>query len=142
MRTVTLGATGLEVTPLAYGTCSSAGLGPGGRAGRQWRAIGHARSLGINSSTPRRPTGSAAPSGCSAWRCGPRLGGDRHQGGLRMDGENLVRDASPGWLRKGRRRPAWTHSHRLHRPVPGALARPANTLAKRLPRWPTPCVRA
>jgi len=48
MQTVTLGATGLEVTPLAYGTWQPGeGWGPvDDRAAIE--AIGHARSLGIN----------------------------------------------------------------------------------------------
>ena len=48
MRTVTLGRTGLAVTPLAYGTWQfGRGWGPvDDRAAIQ--AIGHARSLGIN----------------------------------------------------------------------------------------------
>jgi aryl-alcohol dehydrogenase-like predicted oxidoreductase len=48
MRTVMLGATGLEVTPLAYGTWQRRGpWGPADeRAARE--AIQHARSLGIN----------------------------------------------------------------------------------------------
>ena len=48
MRTVTLGATRLEVTPLAYGTWQFGGdWGPvDERAARE--AIQHARSLGIN----------------------------------------------------------------------------------------------
>jgi len=48
MQTVTLGATGLEVTPLAYGTWQFGGdWGPvDERAAIE--AIGHARSLGIN----------------------------------------------------------------------------------------------
>ena len=47
MQTVTLGATGLEVTPLAYGTWQFGGdWGPADeRAARE--AIQHARSLGI-----------------------------------------------------------------------------------------------
>jgi aryl-alcohol dehydrogenase-like predicted oxidoreductase len=47
MQTVTLGATGSEVTPLASGTWHlGRGWGPDDRAAIE--AIGHARSLGIN----------------------------------------------------------------------------------------------
>ena len=48
MRTVTLGATSLEVTPLAYGTWQFGGdWGPVDERAAM-AAIGHARSLGIN----------------------------------------------------------------------------------------------
>src|SRR5438132_1262834 len=48
MRTVMLGATGLEVTPLAYGTWQFGGdWGPVDERAAM-AAIGHARSLGIN----------------------------------------------------------------------------------------------
>jgi aryl-alcohol dehydrogenase-like predicted oxidoreductase len=107
MQTVTLGATGLEVTPLAYGTWQFGGdWGPvDERAAKE--AIGHARSLGINFFD----TAQAYGFGRSERLLGAALAGDLRsardsvviatKGGLRMDGENLVRDASPAWLRKG-----------------------------------------
>jgi aryl-alcohol dehydrogenase-like predicted oxidoreductase len=107
MQTVTLGATGLEVTPLAYGTWQFGGdWGPvDERAAKE--AIGHARSLGINFFD----TAQAYGFGRSERLLGAALAADLRsargsvviatKGGLRMDGENLVRDASPAWLRKG-----------------------------------------
>jgi aryl-alcohol dehydrogenase-like predicted oxidoreductase len=107
MQTVTLGATGLEVTPIAYGTWQFGGdWGPvDERAAMD--AIGHARSLGINffdtaqaygSGRSERPLGLALAADLRTARGSVVLAS---KGGLRMDGENLVRDASPAWLRKG-----------------------------------------
>jgi aryl-alcohol dehydrogenase-like predicted oxidoreductase len=107
MRTVTLGATRLEVTPLAYGTWQFGGdWGPVDERAAM-AAIGHARSLGINFFD----TAQAYGFGRSERLLGRALAADLRsardsvviatKGGLRMDGENLVRDASPAWLRKG-----------------------------------------
>ncbi len=107
MRTVMLGATGLEVTPLAYGTWQFGGdWGPVDERAAM-AAIGHARSLGINFFD----TAQACGFGRSERLLGRALAADLRaaresvviatKGGLRMDGENLVRDASPAWLRKG-----------------------------------------
>jgi aryl-alcohol dehydrogenase-like predicted oxidoreductase len=107
MRTVMLGATGLEVTPLAYGTWQFGGdWGPVDERAAM-AAIGHARSLGINFFD----TAQAYGFGRSERLLGQALAADLRaardsvviatKGGLRMDGENLVRDASPAWLRKG-----------------------------------------
>jgi aryl-alcohol dehydrogenase-like predicted oxidoreductase len=107
MRTVMLGATGLEVTPLAYGTWQFGGdWGPVDEQAAR-AAIGRARSLGINFFD----TAQAYGFGRSERLLGQALAADLRsardsvviatKGGLRMDGENLVRDASPAWLRKG-----------------------------------------
>ena len=107
MQTVTLGATGLEVTPLAYGTWQFGGdWGPVGEQAAI-AAIQHARSLGINFFD----TAQAYGFGRAERLLGRALAADlrtaREQvviatkGGLRMDGDRLVRDASPAWLRKG-----------------------------------------
>jgi aryl-alcohol dehydrogenase-like predicted oxidoreductase len=107
MQTVTLGATRLEVTPLAYGTWQFGGdWGPvDKRAARA--AIQGARSLGINFFD----TAQAYGFGRSERLLGQALAADLRsardsvviatKGGLRMDGDRLVRDASPAWLRKG-----------------------------------------
>jgi aryl-alcohol dehydrogenase-like predicted oxidoreductase len=70
-------------------------------------AISHARSFGIN----LFDTVQAYGFGRAERLLGQALAADLRsaresvviatKGGLRMDGENLVRDASPGWLRKG-----------------------------------------
>jgi aryl-alcohol dehydrogenase-like predicted oxidoreductase len=107
MRTVILGATGLEVTPLAYGTWQFGG--DWGRVDERAaiEAIGHARSQGINFFD----TAQAYGFGRSERLLGRALATEMRsargsvviatKGGLRMDGANLVRDASPAWLRKG-----------------------------------------
>jgi aryl-alcohol dehydrogenase-like predicted oxidoreductase len=107
MQTVTLGATRLEVAPLAYGTWQFGGdWGPvDERAAIE--AIQHARSLGINFFD----TAQAYGFGRSERLLGTALAADLRaaresvviatKGGLRMDGDRLVRDASPAWLRKG-----------------------------------------
>src|SRR5215470_17236291 len=107
MQTVTLGATRLEVAPLAYGTWQFGGdWGPvDERAAIE--AIQHARSLGINFFD----TAQAYGFGRSERLLGTALAADLRstresvviatKGGLRTDGDRLVRDASPAWLRKG-----------------------------------------
>ena len=107
MKTVLLGATGLEVTPLAYGTWQFGGdWGPVDEQA-SIAAIQHARSLGINFFD----TAQAYGFGRAERLLGRALAADLRtardsvviatKGGLRMDGETLVRDASPAWLRKG-----------------------------------------
>jgi aryl-alcohol dehydrogenase-like predicted oxidoreductase len=107
MQTVTLGATRLEVTPLAYGTWQFGG--DWGRVDERAAiaAIKHARSLGINFFD----TAQAYGFGSAERLLGRALAADLRsardsvviatKGGLRMDGDRLVRDSSPAWLRKG-----------------------------------------
>ena len=107
MQAVKLGATRLEVTPLAYGTWQFGGdWGPVDEHAAM-AAIQHARSLGINFFD----TAQAYGFGRSERLLGTALAADLRsaresvviatKGGLRMDGDRLVRDASPAWLRKG-----------------------------------------
>jgi hypothetical protein len=107
MRTVKLGGTDLAVTPLAYGTWQFGGdWGPVDEQAAI-AAIQHARSLGINFFD----TAQAYGFGRSERLLGTALAADLRsaresvviatKGGLRMDGDRLVRDASPAWLRKG-----------------------------------------
>jgi aryl-alcohol dehydrogenase-like predicted oxidoreductase len=107
MRTVKLGRTGLEVTPLAYGTWQFGGdWGPVDEPAAI-AAIQHARALGINFFD----TAQAYGFGRAERLLGTALAADLRsaresvviatKGGLRMDGDRLVRDASPAWLRKG-----------------------------------------
>jgi aryl-alcohol dehydrogenase-like predicted oxidoreductase len=107
MQTVTLGATRLEVTPLAYGTWQFGGDWGLVDERAAMAAIQHARSLGINFFD----TAQAYGFGRSERLLGRALADDLRsardsvviatKGGLRIDGDRLVRDASPGWLRKG-----------------------------------------
>ena len=107
MQTVTLGATGLDVTPIAYGTWQFGGdWGPVDEPAAV-SAIAHARWLGINFFD----TAQADGFGRSERLLGKALAADLRiardsvviatHGGLRMDGDRRVRDASPAWLRKG-----------------------------------------
>ena len=106
MQTVTLGATHLEVTPLAYGTWQFGGDWGQVDERAAIEAIQHARSLGINFFD----TAQAYGFGRSEQLLGRALAADLRsaresvviatKGGLRMDGDRLVRDASPAWLRK------------------------------------------
>jgi aryl-alcohol dehydrogenase-like predicted oxidoreductase len=107
MQTVTLGATGLEVTPLAYGTWQFGGdWGPVDEQSAV-AAIGRARSFGINFFDTAQAYGFGRAERLLGQALAAELRSAREslviatKGGLRMDGENLVRDASPAWLRKG-----------------------------------------
>jgi aryl-alcohol dehydrogenase-like predicted oxidoreductase len=107
MQTVILGATGLEVTPLAYGTWQFGGdWGPVDEQAAM-AAIGHARSLGINFFDTAQAYGFGHAERLLGAALAAELRSARDsvviatKGGLRMDGETLVRDASPAWLRKG-----------------------------------------
>src|ERR1700683_5810831 len=105
MKTVTLGATGLEVTPLAYGTWQFGGdWGPVDEQAAM-AAIQHARSLGINFFDPAQAYGFGRSERLLRRALAADLRSARDsvviatKGGLRMDGENLVPDCSPGGLR-------------------------------------------
>jgi aryl-alcohol dehydrogenase-like predicted oxidoreductase len=107
MQTVTLGATGLEVTPLAYGTWQFGGdWGPVDEQAAM-AAIQHARSLGINFFDTAQAYGFGRSERLLGRALAAELRSARDsvviatKGGLRMDGDRLVRDASPAWLRKG-----------------------------------------
>jgi aryl-alcohol dehydrogenase-like predicted oxidoreductase len=107
MHTVKLGATGLAVTPLAYGTWQFGGDWGPVDAPAAIAAIQRARSLGINFFD----TAQAYGFGRSERLVGRALAADLRsardsvviatKGGLRMDGDRLVRDSSPAWLRQG-----------------------------------------
>jgi aryl-alcohol dehydrogenase-like predicted oxidoreductase len=108
MRRVTLGMTGLEVTPIAFGTWQL-----GGDWGRfdeleAITAIRHARELGINLFDTAQAYGFGASERLLGRALREELDANRTdlviatKGGLRMDSEQgLVRDSSPGWLRRG-----------------------------------------
>ena len=107
MQTVTLGATGLEVTPLAYGTWQFGGdWGPVDEQAAM-AAIQHARSLGINFFDTAQAYGFGRSERLLGRALAAELCSARDsvviatKGGLRMDGDRLVRDASPAWPRKG-----------------------------------------
>jgi aryl-alcohol dehydrogenase-like predicted oxidoreductase len=143
MKTVTLAATGLEVTPIAYGTWQFGGdWGPVDKQAAM-RAIRDARSAGINFFD----TAQAYGFGRAERLLGRALADDLRsaresvviatKGGLRMDGEKLVRDASPAWLRKGVEasldalRTDYVDLYQVHWPDPGTpIAETAAALAE------------
>ena len=107
MDKISLGITGLEVTPLAFGTWQLGGDWGAFDQREASAAIQRARELGIN----LFDTAQAYGFGASERQLGHALRGElRRQrdelviatkGGLRMTGEGLVRDSSPAWLRQG-----------------------------------------
>ncbi|HEX3711577.1 MAG TPA: aldo/keto reductase [Trebonia sp.] len=107
MRTVKLGRTGLAVTPIAYGTWQFGGdWGPVDERAAV-AAIEDARAFGINFFDTAQAYGFGQSERLLGRALGAELRSARDQvviatkGGLRMDGDQLVRDASPAWLRKG-----------------------------------------
>jgi len=107
MRTVTLGASHLEVTPIAYGTWQFGGdWGPVDEQAAV-AAISGARSAGINFFDTAQAYGFGRSERLLGRALKAELRSARDsvviatKGGLRMDGDRLVRDASPAWLRKG-----------------------------------------
>src|SRR5579863_6966800 len=107
MHTVKLGATGLAVTPLAYGTWQFGGdWGPVDEQAAI-AAIQGARSLGVNFFDTAQAYGFGRSEHLLGRALAADLRSDREsvviatKGGLRMDGDRLVRDSTPAWLRKG-----------------------------------------
>lgn len=107
MNTITLGISGLEVSPLAFGTWQLGGDWGRFSEREAVEAIQFAREQGIN----LFDTAQAYGFGKSEKVLGRALRDelDKHRkrvviatkGGLRMDGNQLVRDSSPESLRKG-----------------------------------------
>ncbi|MEU6431060.1 aldo/keto reductase [Microbispora sp. NPDC046973] len=103
METVKLGRTRLQVTPIAYGTWQFGGEWGEIEERSAIDSIHHARELGINIFDTAQGYGF----GTAERLLGRALEGETDQvviatkGGLRMDGEKLVRDSSPAWLRQG-----------------------------------------
>jgi aryl-alcohol dehydrogenase-like predicted oxidoreductase len=108
MNTVTLGRSGLTVSPIAYGTWQLSGDWGAFDEQEAIAAIRFAREQGINFFD----TAQAYGFGASERMLGQALRDDLDhrrdevviatKGGLRIDDERgLVRDSSPGWLRRG-----------------------------------------
>ncbi|WP_329253970.1 aldo/keto reductase [Actinoallomurus sp. NBC_01490] len=103
METVALGRTGLQVTPIAYGTWQFGGEWGEVEERAAIESISHARDLGINIFDTAQGYGF----GTAERLLGRAFAGAMDQvviatkGGLRMDGETLVRDSSPAWIRRG-----------------------------------------
>ncbi|MEV0307911.1 aldo/keto reductase [Nonomuraea fuscirosea] len=103
METVELGRTQLQVTPIAYGTWQFGGEWGEVEERAAIESIRHARELGINLFDTAQGYGF----GTAERLLGKALAGEMTQvviatkGGLRMDGDTLVRDSSPEWIRRG-----------------------------------------
>jgi aryl-alcohol dehydrogenase-like predicted oxidoreductase len=106
-NSVTLGITGLEVHPIAFGTWQLGGEWGKFDENEAIAAIRQARELGVNLFDTAQGYGF----GASEQLLGRALRDDLNKrrdevfiatkGGLRMTDEGLVRDASPGFLRAG-----------------------------------------
>jgi aryl-alcohol dehydrogenase-like predicted oxidoreductase len=108
MNTVTLGATGLQVTPIAFGTWQLGGEWGAFDEDEAIRAVRHARDLGINFFDTAQAYGFGASERLLARALKDELSTHRDEvviatkGGLRIDEQRgLVRDSSPTWLRHG-----------------------------------------
>jgi aryl-alcohol dehydrogenase-like predicted oxidoreductase len=112
MQTVTLGASHLKVTPIAYGTWQFSGdWGPVDEQAAV-AAITRARSAGINFFDTAQAYGFGRSERLLGRALAAELRSARDtvviatKGGLRMDGDQLVRDAAPPGCGKASR-PAW-----------------------------------
>jgi aryl-alcohol dehydrogenase-like predicted oxidoreductase len=108
MYRVTLGRTGLEVTPIAFGTWQLGGDWGDYDEREAIAAIRHARGLGVNLFDTAQAYGFGVSERLLGEALHDELRARREEvvlatkGGLRMDPEQgLVRDCSPAWLRQG-----------------------------------------
>jgi aryl-alcohol dehydrogenase-like predicted oxidoreductase len=108
MDKVTLGRTGLEVTPVAFGTWQLGGDWGDYDEREAIVAIRHARALGVNLFDTAQAYGFGVAERLLGEALHDELRAHREEivlatkGGLRMDAEQgLVRDGSPAWLRQG-----------------------------------------
>ena len=107
MDTVILGASKLEVTPIAYGTWQFGGDWGIVDEDAAITAIQRARALGINFFDTAQAYGFGRSERILGQALGPELRTDRDaivlatKGGLRFDGDRVVRDSSPEYLRRG-----------------------------------------
>ncbi len=108
MDRVTLGRTGLQVTPIAFGTWQLGGDWGDYDEREAIAAIRRARTLGINLFDTAQAYGFGVSERLLGEALHDELRADREEivfatkGGLRMDSEQgLVRDCSPAWLRQG-----------------------------------------
>jgi aryl-alcohol dehydrogenase-like predicted oxidoreductase len=108
MDTVTLGMTGLKVSPIAFGTWQLGGDWGSFDQHEAVAAIRHARQLGINLFDTAQAYGFGASERLLGRALREELDNHREdvviatKGGLRLDEQRgLVRDSSPDWLHRG-----------------------------------------
>jgi hypothetical protein len=107
MRYTHLGATDLHVSRICFGTWQFGGEWSGLDRNEAIAAVRRARELGIDFFDTAQAYGFGAAETLLAEALGPEIAGARDRivlatkGGLRREGDRLLRDASPGWLRRG-----------------------------------------
>jgi aryl-alcohol dehydrogenase-like predicted oxidoreductase len=108
MERVTLGLTGLQVTPIAYGTWQFGGDWGTVDEESAIAAIRRAHEFGVNFFDTAQAYGFGVAERLLGWALAEPLRRERDsiviatKGGLRIDAEQgLVRDSSPEWLRSG-----------------------------------------
>jgi aryl-alcohol dehydrogenase-like predicted oxidoreductase len=107
MRTTTLGRTGLEVSPIAFGTWQLGGDWGSFDEATAIEAIRNARSLGINFFDTAQAYGFGVSERLLGRALRDEIASHRDElviatkGGLRLTDDGTVRDSSPEWLRRG-----------------------------------------
>ena len=105
LRYVRLGKTDLKVSAIAFGTWSFGGEWGAFDTAAAKRTVGRALELGITFFDTAQAYGFGASERLLADALWSRVSRDNvviaTKGGLRKDGDTLVRDASAGWLRSG-----------------------------------------
>jgi aryl-alcohol dehydrogenase-like predicted oxidoreductase len=107
IKRVRLGMTDLEVSPIAFGTWQLGGDWGQFDEDEGIAAIRHARELGVNLFDTAQGYGFGASERLLGRALRDDLDNHRDEiviatkGGLRMTGDGIVRDSSPGWLRSG-----------------------------------------
>jgi aryl-alcohol dehydrogenase-like predicted oxidoreductase len=107
MKTVRLGITDLEVSPIAFGTWQLGGEWGEFDQDEGVSAIRHARDLGVNLFDTAQGYGFGASERLLGRALRDDLDNRRDEvviatkGGLRMSADGIVRDSSPDWLRRG-----------------------------------------
>ncbi len=105
MRKIRLGKTGLEVSAISFGTWSFGGDWGDFDVDQAKATVHRALDLGINFFDTAQAYGFGAAEKLLGEALWERVGRDEvivaTKGGLRMEGDTLLRDASAGWLRAG-----------------------------------------
>src|SRR5438876_1643678 len=107
MEYTTLGETDLYVSRLCFGTWAFGGDWGAVDAAQNKAAIRKALDLGINFFDTAQAYGFGASETMLGEALRPEIKAHRHavviatKGGLRREGDQVVRDSSPAWLRQG-----------------------------------------
>jgi aryl-alcohol dehydrogenase-like predicted oxidoreductase len=107
MEYTQLGRTDLNVSRICFGTWSFGGDWGSVQEAESTAAVRRALELGINFFDTAQAYGFGASESLLGNTLRPEIQSRRHElvlatkGGLRKEGDRLVRDASPGWLRHG-----------------------------------------